>query len=229
MTGDQRKSAALSGVSTAQIRELLDRARDYIARNRALSASTPLGKVSPFWRDVLRERRGSPTENDLLAFRRSSFAYGIGEDRKSDDDEERAHARRVARIIEQFVPRDFLKSLVEPAHGAPLIYDVDDLPFSASFLTNAGTAYRIRELARRFSPDATQLRVCEIGPGWGACALQLHQVLDVALYVTVDLSENLLLSSTYLGAVLDRAVEFLDVKGGSYAPAADKRIVAMLP
>src|SRR6202022_1400707 len=109
-------------------------------------------------------RPNMPDLNELLVFRRSSLTYGIGDDRIGDDAAEEAHARRMACMVDQFVPRSFTQSLVESSHGAPLIYDFDGLPLSASFRVNAGTTYRIVELLRRFGHTQQGLRVCEIGP-----------------------------------------------------------------
>lgn len=216
--------------TTSHIRDVAREARDYIAKNSATSTSTSLGRVSRFWRDVLGARPPAPGLNDLLAFRRSAFAYGIGDDRMADDAAEEAQARRMACMIDQFVPRTFLGGLVEPSHGAPLIYSIDDLAFSASFRVNAGTSYRVCELLRRFGGRGKALRVCEIGPGWGGCAIQLLQLLDIATYVLIDLPDNLFLSSTYLaGSLPNTAIEFLDVAGPSYTPPEDNRVVAMLP
>ena len=217
-------------MGTARVWAAAAAARDYIQRNRSQSSATVMGQTSEFWREIFDARENLPPFNRLLGFRRSAVAEGIGEYRGENETEEGAQARRTAGIMNQFVPREWLAGLTEPAYGAPLVYDFDGLPLSASFRLNSGTTYRLSLALKDSGLEDARLDVCEIGAGWGACATQLHQVADISSYTVIDLPENLYLSSVYLSAVLpEREVEFLDVVGPRHAGHRENRVLAMLP
>lgn len=198
-----------------QISDLLSQFRSYIDENAAYCATHPAGTVSSFWEDHFAERRNFPDVGEFLSFRRENFVYGIGDTGPASYQVKRAEFDAICKSIRLFTPLDFIESLREPALGAPLVFPIGHRSNSASFVLNAGTTWRIKELLNQFGPRRP-LHIAEVGAGWGACATQIHQVFDVASYTIIDLPENLCLSSTYLTmANPNRQISFIDCRQGS--------------
>jgi hypothetical protein len=204
--------------------------KDYLERNRALSEASELGVTSAFWRLMLDSRSNFPHLNALLVFRRGDYSYGIGEERQGSEAAERSHFERMAYLMRHSVPDEFVRALAEPAFAAPYVFDYQGCARSASFVVNAATTWHVREQVRAAGLAERPLEVCEIGPGWGACAYQLHAVLPIRSYTFVDLPENLVLSSAYLANTLpERSLETIDVAGGPLGEAPEHTLRAALP
>jgi putative sugar O-methyltransferase len=215
--------------SLDHLRATFERVTSVIRRNAALSEASIAGKVSEFWRDVFAERPNFPELNELMVFRREGFAYGIGDDRQGSMERERAYSERVYRIFSRMVDADLVGRLKESTFGAPLVFQHGGIERSASFWINAATSQRVKDFVSRFGKHGP-LRVLEIGAGWGACAHQLHRMLDVESYVIVDLPNNLHISSIYLAMTLpQRQLEIVDVAGDSLVDIPAKTIVGCLP
>jgi hypothetical protein len=215
--------------SLDQLRTTFERVTGVIQRNTALSHASIAGKTSQFWRDVFAERPNFPDLNELMVFRRGGFAYGIGDDRQGSIDGERAYSERMYRIFSRMVDADLVGRLDESTFGAPLVFQHGGIERSASFWINAATSQRVRDFLSRFGKRGP-LRVLEIGAGWGACAYQLHSMLEIDSYVIVDLPQNLHISCIYLATTLpQRRLEILDVIGEPVADIPTKSIVGCLP
>jgi hypothetical protein len=194
-----------------QISRTLEQFHSYIGRNLMLCEQHPAARVSSFWAEHFADRRNFPDVGEFLAFRRGNFVYGIGDTGPATPEQKRREFDEVCKSILRLTPSDFIDRLREPVLGAPLIYSCGEASLSASYVLNAGTTWRISQLAKRYGHDSHPLNVCEIGAGWGACASQLHQVCDIASYTIIDLPENLCLSSTYLAMTLpDRQPRFVE-------------------
>jgi len=195
-----------------QISDSLKRFHTYVNENSSYCASHAAGKVSSFWEEHFRDRKNFPDAGEFLSFRRENFVYGIGDTGPASKKKKAEEFNATLKSIQLFTPREFLESLREPILGAPSLFPFGESELSASFVLNAGTTWRIKELITKFGPQRS-LHIAEVGAGWGACAMQLHQVCDVASYTIIDLPENLCLSSTYLSLTnLDRQVYFIDCR-----------------
>jgi putative sugar O-methyltransferase len=215
--------------SLNDLRATFEQVTSVIHRNTALSEASIAGKVSDFWRDVFAERPNFPDLNELMVFRREGFAYGIGDDRQGSIDRERAHSERIYRIFSRMVDTDVIAALDESTFGAPLVFQHGGIERSASFWINAATSQRVKDFVFRFGKRGP-LRVLEIGAGWGACAYQLHSMLEIESYVIVDLPHNLHISSIYLTTTLpQRRLQILDVVGEPVAGIPTRTIVGCLP
>lgn len=184
------------------ISSTLEKFHNYLSRNSSLCKDHPAARVSAFWNEHFNDRVNFPSLQDFLVFRRSDFVYGIGDTKKSSLEQKFKEFDETLKTMELFAPKEFLRSLREPCVGAPLVFQHNGTSQSTSFVLNAGTTWRISELIRTLGPKRRPLNLCEIGAGWGACACQLHQAMDIGSYTVIDLPENLCLSSTYLSATL---------------------------
>jgi hypothetical protein len=199
-----------------QISRALDDFHAYIARNLPACAQHPAARVSEFWSEHFADRCNFPDVRDFLSFRRGDFVYGIGDTGPASPKQKQQEFDDICKSISLFTPQGFLDGLHEPILGAPLVYSCGKASLSASYVLNAGTAWRIKQLLEQYGSARSPIHVCEIGAGWGACASQLHQVSDVASYTIVDLPENLCLSSTYLAATLPgRQAAFVECAPGA--------------
>ena len=211
------------------LRVTFEQVTNVIQRNAALSEASVAGRVSEFWRDVFAERPNFPDLNQLMVFRREGFAYGIGDDRQGSIERERAYSERMYRIFSRMVDLDLVRKIPESTFGAPLLFQHDGIERSASFWINAATSQRVKDFVGRFGKRGP-LRVLEIGAGWGACAYQLHRMMEIESYVVVDLPNNLHISSVYLATTLpDRRTEIIDIAGGPVTDIAANTIVGCLP
>ena len=203
------------------ISSALERFHHYLSQNLPFCRDHKAARVSAFWTEHFSDRSNFPTVPDFLAFRQGDFLYGIGDTKQSSTEQKQREFEDIRKSIGLFAPDDFVSSLHEPYLGAPLVFRNADNWQSGSFVLNAGTTWRVRELVERYGPRGRGLHGCEIGAGWGACAYQLHQAADILSYTIVDLPENLCLSSTYLTAVLpDRVAQFVDCEPGGQQPPA---------
>ena len=211
------------------LRVTFEQVTNVIQRSAALSEASVAGKVSEFWRDVFAERPNFPDLNQLMVFRREGFAYGIGDDRQGSIERERVYSERMYRIFSRMVDLDLVTKIPESTFGAPLVFQHDGIERSASFWINAATSQRVKDFVGRFGKRGP-LRVLEIGAGWGACAYQLHRMMEIESYVIVDLPNNLHISSIYLATTLpDQRTEIIDIAGGPVTDIAANTIVGCLP
>jgi putative sugar O-methyltransferase len=212
------------------IQHSLDSFHEYVANNLPVCRNHRAARVSPFWAELFSNRKNFPDTQDFLAFRRGDFLYGIGDTKPSSTAQKRQEFANVCKSMELFTPSTFIESLREPFLGAPLVFPYGRNSLSTSYVLNAGTTWRIKELLRQHGPQGRALHVCEIGAGWGACASQLHQVCDVASYTIIDLPENLCLSSTYLRTTLTgRQPHFLDCTPGATVQPVQAALYFGLP
>jgi putative sugar O-methyltransferase len=213
------------------ISNTLEKFHSYLSRNSSFCRNHPAARVSAFWSEHFNDRVNFPNLQDFLVFRRSDFVYGIGDTKTSSIEQKLKEFEKTLKTMELFVPKEFLRSLREPCVGAPLVFQHDGTSQSTSFVLNAGTTWRISELIRTLGPKRRPLNLCEIGAGWGACAYQLHQAMDIGSYTVIDLPENLCLSSTYLSATLqDKSSIFADfAEAETEAPKAGHLYFALPP
>ena len=125
------------------------RFRDYLGRNREASARSEVGVTSRFWRSTFDARANFPDVNGLLAFRRGSYTYGLADERQQDEAAERRYFERIAAVMRHSVSLEFVKSIPEPAFGAPYVFDYGGCARSASFVVNAATALHVSEELRQ--------------------------------------------------------------------------------
>lgn len=193
---------------------------DYLLKRDKINYS-PKAKQSHFWRSILKSRPNFPSRESIYSFRRSEAVTGIGDYRFKTLSEERTNYIKMLKNITSFVPPDFIQSIPEPAFGEPLIFELDGIKRSASFIINAGTTYRCKHLIEKYLRK-DKLRICEIGAGWGGVAYQLHQLFDIENYTICDLPENLFLSSIYLSNCLGREYSFdKQIKGLTFMVPED--------
>lgn len=202
-----------------EISRALDAFHSYLAQNLMACERHPAARVSSFWTEHFADRRNYPDVREFITFRRGDFVYGIGDTGPATPEQKRREFEEVSKSIQLFTPTGFIERLREPVLGAPLVYPIGDTCLSASFVLNAGTAWRITLLQAQHGKAGSPLHVCEIGAGWGACASQLHQICDIASYTVIDLPENLCLSSTCLALGLsDRKAGFIACTPGDPSP-----------
>jgi hypothetical protein len=203
--------------------------RSAIERDALQSAKTAAGRTSVFWVDMLAERPNYPSINEITVFRRENFAYGIGHDRQGGLEQERDYSGRIHHIFRRMVSADFVARVPESSFGAPLAFEHDGILRSAAFWIQSVTARRTLDFVGEFGKRGP-LRVLEIGAGWGACAYQLHHVLEVENYLIVDIPENLYMSTLYLSSVLpNRQLDLVDVAGPTIRAIETNAIAACLP
>jgi|GEM_PF-877914 len=202
---------------TERLRKVYRRIQDYVRYARDLEA-TGVATVSDFWTGFLSERPNFPDLNEITTFRRDGFSYGVGDyssrDHKITAELDQRQFRCVEAMVLGTTPEAYLERFDEPLFGAPRFFETaGGKLFSQSFLTNLATSHEVTRAVETVGLEGP-LRICEIGAGWGGCAYQLHQVLDVASYTIVDLPHNLNLSSSYLGMTLpDRTLAFVREDG----------------
>ncbi len=215
--------------SLDSLRANMEFIRTAIQRNSTHSASTAVGRTSEFWADVLAERRNYPGLNEMMVFRREGFTYGLGDDRQGSIDREWNFSERMHHIFRRMAGSEFVAGIPEATFGAPLVFEHDGVHRSASFWINAATTRRVMEFLKRYGAGRA-VRVLEIGSGWGACAYQLHHVLDVQNYTMVDLPENLYLSTIHLRSIMpERELDFIDTAGENIFEIPPRVIRACLP
>jgi putative sugar O-methyltransferase len=156
--------------------------------------------VSPFWSEILGERRNYPTFDEMLVMRRG-FTYPIADRGRVEDREaDAAYAQAAWNVALQTVDRGYFDRWEESAVGAPNSYSFDGLRLTPGGIVNAITSSRIVARCREAGLASRPLRVLEIGAGYGQVAHQLLQQLDISTYACCDLPENAFLSSFYLQA-----------------------------
>lgn len=186
---------------------MIQRLREIHARMRAYVGGfapqgDPRARTSEFWKEIFDQRPDLPDVNGMLTFRRSPHVYGIGGQPSVElEAEERLH-RNSARLVAASVPAEFVRSLAEPAFGAPLVFEQCGTLCSENFLMNARKAWVYKNAADAYLPGRAGLHVCDIGGGWGAVGCQLHQCLDLASFTDIDLPGNLFFGGVFLQMVL---------------------------
>ncbi len=145
---------------------------------------------SEFWSDLLKERTNFPNAEQLTNFLSNDASYGYG---NILDSNTLQTFQRLVDTITPETPIDFLTKLSDPIFGGPIVWEYKGVQCSIPFLHNLPTTYRIQTL-----PLKKNLRILEIGAGFGGVAYQLCQILDIKKYTIVDLPESLFLSYFYL-------------------------------
>lgn len=195
-----------------QLAKILFTIENYFQNSRSDLASHA-NRTSLFWKDIFGARQNFPDLNQILSFRRSNYTYGIGDDRQADVVEEEKHFQKMVTLFQRMVPSDYFLEVAEPCFGAPYFFKIAEVHHSTSFVINAGTANRIKYFVEKYSNQKKNIKVCEIGAGWGGAAYQLHQILDIKNYTIVDLPENLLLSGINLAMSLTgRSLNCIETK-----------------
>ena len=101
-------------------------------------------------------------------------------------------------LMDDDIKPDFFDNVTEPVLGSPEVFPYRDNLFSANFVKNVVSAYKIGKKFKKNSEKETAIDVCEIGAGFGSTAYLLHEALNIRSYTVIDLPENLYLSSIYL-------------------------------
>jgi len=201
-----------------------------VARNEHFGKNHPSAKVSSFWAAIFNERPNFPELGELVAFRRNNNTWGSGDTWLEDIAIKKKEFQNTLETIKKFVPEEYLISIDEPVQGAPYIFKQNGIVLSANFVMNSGTAWNLIGAVKSRLDNNKELSICEIGAGFGACAYMLHRALPIANYTVVDLPENLCLSSTYLGTVLeDKVVNFIDCDPAIKTVASNNTLNFTLP
>ena len=173
--------------------------------NDFFSQMTPKAKkvteqASPLWQGIFDARINFPNLDKFMAFRRNGATYGVGDPEYSDLDILLSHCMKNALLLkDDGVKPDFLNMVVESPLGAPHLSAEHVLNFEASpnFLKNLRNAFRIYQSLKDEFGDK-EIKVCEIGAGYGLLGAMLQQLFNVHSYTVIDLPQNLYLTSLYL-------------------------------
>lgn len=189
------------------------------------------GVASGFWASIFYGRENFPDAEAFMIFRNDGSDYlgGIGGYKRNTTEDKQKYINSIIRLIDTFkVPHEYILSYLEPALGAPSLIDVLGAQYSVVMLRNLCDAYETQRLFEKFSEKSSDLRICEIGAGFGATAHVLLNKLDVAEYTIIDLPQNLYLSSLFLPLTLPaRSHRVFDPTDGDFADnAADLNFVA---
>src|SRR3954451_9476308 len=126
--------------SLRELRLIYDRCSEYaahVAEHASLDEH-----LSPFWREILAERRNLPSFDEMLVMRRG-FTWPIADRAKVEDLEaERAYAEAAWRVVSGDVPRAYFDAWEEPAVGAPVSWSFDGRQLTAGGIVNALTSQR---------------------------------------------------------------------------------------
>lgn len=172
-------------------------------------------KASALWLDIFGSRINFPTLDEYMVFRRNGATYGVGDPSYSNNNLIIQHCKKNALLLkEDGVTDDFLEKVMESPLGAPHLSNKHVLNFEASpnFLKNLRNAFRIYKLiGHEF--EGKEIRICEIGAGYGMLATMLHQLFNVKSYTVIDLPQNLYLTSMYLTSLLpNKSFQFIHKK-----------------
>lgn len=156
---------------------------------------------SDLWKDILGKRANLPDADRLVNFLSNNASYGYGNNLEVDSQEK--FERFILSLVPE-IPMNFLESIKEPDFGNPLRYKYGKkIYYSMVFLQNMATTFQIKQL-----PLKKNLRILEIGAGFGAVAYQLHQILDIKKYTIIDIPESLYLSYFYLSENTGKDAQF---------------------
>ncbi|MFL2771763.1 MAG: putative sugar O-methyltransferase [Rhodospirillaceae bacterium] len=156
--------------------------------------------VSELWQGLFSNRPNFMSEEKFHLFRNSSVggAVGLGDSTAGYQERKRFFESMLRLLMLYDVPADIFKTVTEPTLGTPEVFSYQGNLFSANFAKNVVSAYTIAERFNAFSAKTSDLKVCEIGAGFGSTAYALHEYLDISSYTVIDLPENLYLASMYL-------------------------------
>jgi putative sugar O-methyltransferase len=172
-------------------------------------------RASLLWQEIFNSRINFPTLDQFMVFRRNGATYGVGDPAYSSEELMIKHCKKNALLLrEDGVTDDFLAKVKESPLGAPHLTSEHVLEFEASpnFLKNLRNAFRIfRALKDHFGEK--EIKICEIGAGYGLLASMLHQLFNVKSYTVIDLPQNLYLTSLYLTSLYpDKSIQFINRK-----------------
>jgi putative sugar O-methyltransferase len=153
-------------------------------------------QVSKFWKGFLDQRVNWPSFSEMIRFRSSKFAYGLGTQKDVEYEKERERFKKYETIVLEDTPEEYVFGLSEPALGGPSCHPIGEAYMSPSFLMNAGTSYRVVSALEGKAKE--KINYCEIGPGWGCVTYQLLSVLNLNKVLVCDIPDNLFLSSYFL-------------------------------
>lgn len=160
----------------------------------------PYANQSSIWDDFLSNRSNYPTASEFRNFLRpdTPFASGIGIGRaQSQSEYEQMHLDWVDRYRDCVKPEDLAK-WPEPKVGNPTILNADGYTASVLYMKNFALAQVLENTLHHVRPDASNLKVLEIGAGYGGVAEVLIRKGIAASYTVVDLPANLFLSLHFL-------------------------------
>ncbi len=178
----------------------------------ALAGETVYGNVSTLWKDMFASRSNFLSAENFNFFRHPSSAAVIGVGSQKDRNETTVLEEQVVPTVVDAhdIPDDVIAKIAEPLVGSPPVEPYRGNLFSSVFLHNVPPVWRVVQAVKQFGPTGRPLRVCEIGAGFGAGALLLHQLLDIESYTIIDLPENLYMSSIFLPTALGRSHNLVD-------------------
>jgi hypothetical protein len=179
-----------------QLLDKIDDARKFLEDE----ASRDRAYTSSFWQSILDKRVNFPGADELESFLRTDSAAGYG---TVVGDDPQLTFEKLVRTFSPDTPIEFLRKFSDPEFGGAQKFAYDGVNASITFLQNVPTTFKIQNL-----PLKSNLRVLEIGAGFGAVAYQLHQILDIRKYTIVDLPESLYISYFYLSENLERRSAF---------------------
>lgn len=196
------------------INTLVNQRRREIVDIVARADDTVYGTVAPFWKDTFATRPNFLTAEQFNMFRNPSTSaiFGVGGQRDEGEMAALFEQAVVEFVDAHGIPDDVIAKINEPIIGAPPVRPYRGNLFSPVFLNNIAPVWRAIQAAKQFGPVGRPLRICEIGAGFGAGAVILHQLLDIESYTVIDLAENLYMSSLFLPAALARSHRMVDPK-----------------
>ena len=182
-------------------------------------------QVSKFWKGFLDQRVNWPSFSEMIRFRSSKYAYGLGTQKDVEYEKERERFQKYETIVLEDTPEEYVFGLNEPALGGPSCHPIGDAYMSPSFLMNSGTSYRVVKAVKEIKKE--KLNYCEIGPGWGCVTYQLLSVLNLDKVLVCDIPDNLFLSSYFLqSAFPERNFNWLDADNSHFP---DNSVTFSLP
>lgn len=171
--------------------------------------------TSSLWQDVFSQRSNFPSADDFtrMLAPNSPFAAGIGMGRPMDLATYRARYEDWVSRYGPSVDAADLKRWPEPAVGTPTVLEHQGYRASVIYLKNFALAKVIEDAVARHHARGRDLKVLEIGAGYGGVAEILLRKGIAASFTDVDLPENLFLAAQFVqaafpeasGAVINRA------------------------
>jgi SAM-dependent methyltransferase len=192
------------------------------------SGEGPFANQSDVWNELLGSRLNFPTYQDFTTLLRfdSKFVTGIGSGGAVDTAAYQEQFRTWVQRVKEFLPPDELAKWPEPAIGNPVIVEEGAYKASVLYIKNFAQALQFRQLVGKHHPQGKNLRVLEIGAGYGGTAEILLRTGIAKSYTIVDLPENLFLSTQFLRSNHpDMTVKVLDRSDPSTFSGADLHFV----
>jgi putative sugar O-methyltransferase len=156
--------------------------------------SNEFSQVSPLWKTLFETRAAAVEFNDFLNFLSDSSAATNGAAGKYAALSEKA---RFTSYYRNYVEPSLLKRLPLSLVGTPTVFEYEGVACNTAYLENLN--YYI-DVERLVAPRVgwSNLKIAEIGAGYGGLASLFIKAGVAASYTIIDLPENLTLSSYYL-------------------------------